>query len=357
MNMLQNTVKTLTAPPSTGISWPDALHKIEDTTIVSDEAGLDDLQYAGGKHISIGDRTYDLAENAWETLSGYRLLPPDLLPQLGRGLGGMVLKCVTDVDRRSRTAPDRVRLFSNGKSHILAIAPADLVCLSNREIVQAVKEAMPAGIASEIVSRLTILPAAFELQCYTEQIAVEPRVGDILCDGITIRHSQAGVIPTAVLGYIYRLVCRNGMTQRVCVGGKPARTKRCKANNSKGPMLDAIRTQVSQAWQQLEDRLAGIKELAEHRLEYDGLPEALRRRWSINRTTADEIADALRNDELGRPGHLTEYDLVNALSRVATHSSTLAARYRWHLSMAAGMFAQRRVHQCPTCGNWYSNMA
>ncbi|MBE0536754.1 MAG: hypothetical protein IH624_13890 [Phycisphaerae bacterium] len=358
MNMSQNPITNATTPPPPTVSWPNALQKIEDTTIVSDEAGLDDLRYAGGKRISIGDRTFELAENAWETLAGYRLLPPNLLPQLGRGLGGMVLKCITDCDRRSKNAPDRLRLFSNGKSRILAIAPADMVYLSNAETVQAVKEAMPAGISSEnLFVSLTLIPTAFELQCYTEQISVAPRVGDILCGGITIRHSQAGVIPTAVLGYIYWLVCKNGMTQRVCVGGKPARTKRCKANNSKVPMLDAVLTQVSQAWQQLENRLAGIKELAEHRLEYYGLPEALRRRWSINRATADEIAAAMHNDELGRPEHLTEYDLVNALSRVATHNSTLAARYRWHLSMAAGMFAQRRVHQCPTCGSWYNETA
>jgi hypothetical protein len=134
------------------------------------------------------------------------------------------------------------------------------------------------------------------------------------------------------------------------LGGKPARTKRCKAKNSKETVLLAIRGQIKHAWAQLEERLEGIKELMKHRLEVDQMPEGLRRRWSINKKVATEITIALQNDELGRTH--TEYDLVNALSRVATHSRQLAPRYQRHLSLAAGMFAQRHIHQCPMCGSW-----
>ena len=60
----------------------------------------------------------------------------------------------------------------------------------------------------------------------------------------------------------------------------------------------------------------------------------------------------LGNDELERT--YTEYDLVNALSRVVTHNKSLAPRYRRQLSLAAGTLAQRHIRQCPTCGTWLS---
>ena len=178
----------------------------------------------------------------------------------------------------------------------------------------------------------------------------EPRPEDVLHGGITIRHSQVGQWPTVVLAYVHRLVCSNDLTQRVCLHGKPGRVRRAKAGNSPEPMLEAIRLQVGHAWEQIQDRLDGMHQLLERRYEADGLPEGLRRRWSIKRSLADQIAEELGSDELERT--YTEYDLVNALSRVATHSDSLAPRYRRQLSLAAGTLAQRHIRQCPICGSW-----
>jgi len=200
------------------------------------------------------------------------------------------------------------------------------------------------------VAKLHLTATEFELTCHTGKLTAEPRPGDVLHGGITIRHSQAGNSTTVILSYLHRLVCSNGLTQRVCLQGRPSRTKRTKAGNTAQRMLEAIKRQVRQAWAQLDQRLEGMGELLNHPLEVDELPEGLRRRWSINRRVAAEVAQALQNDELGRTR--TEYDLVNAISRVATHSQHLAPRYARHLCLAAGMFAQRHVHQCPMCGSW-----
>ena len=200
------------------------------------------------------------------------------------------------------------------------------------------------------MAKLRLADTEFELICHTDCLTVEPRPGDVLHGGIRIRHSQAGASPTVVMSYIHRLVCSNGTMQRVCLQGKPSRTKRSKAGSSPKRILEAIKTQISQAWAQLDERLRGVKELLNHPMPVDQLPEGLRGRWSVNRTVAAEIAQALQDDELGRTG--TEYDLVNAISRVATHSARLAPRYAAHLCLAAGMFAQRHIHQCPTCGSW-----
>ncbi|MFH1613789.1 MAG: hypothetical protein ABIG61_01715 [Planctomycetota bacterium] len=335
----------------TTISFTDALERINNTSVGFFEVELPEMRYAGGHSMKIGMDTHELSPQAWSTLCGYLMIHHSLPEQLGKGLGGLVFKQLNNIKRRSSGAPENIRLAYDDRGKILSITAANLVCLSNSEIIPIIKSVLPSNIISQtLYARLEIAPTEFELTYHTEQLSTEPRKDDVLYGGISIRHSQAGTIPTVVLSYIYRLVCENGMTQRVCLNGRPARTRRCNTANSKRAVQESVKEQLMYGWSQLHERLDGIQELTKHKLDADRLPEALRRRWSINKKLADEIARALQSDELGRT--YTEYDLVNALSRVATHSQNLAPRYRRHLSLAAGMFAQRHVHQCPTCGNW-----
>lgn len=339
------------SPREPGATLEEALDQVRATRVDSFETSLRKIQYAGGHSIKIGMDTHELAPEAWTTLCEYVDLPDDLLPQLREHLGGIVFKCVKAEGRRGKNAPEVIRVTCTSQGSVLGLAPHHLVRLSNIEVVELIEQTIPANIMSEMVcAQLSLTPTAFELDFYTRQSSVEPRPGDVLYGGVSIRHSQAGCSPTVVLGYIHRLVCTNGMTQRVCLNAKPARTKRAASENARELALIAMRDQIMGAFAQLEHRLAGIKQLTEHPLDINELPETLRRRWSINRRIAAEIAVALRNDEFGRT--YTEYDLVNALSRVATHNRELAPRYRHHLALAAGMFAQRRIHQCPRCGTW-----
>lgn len=336
---------------TTTTNFTSALSRIKAMTVTSFEIGLKEVFYDGETTIKIGADRHECAPLAWKAICAYLDLPADLLPEIGRHLASIVVKVLHGAGRRARNAPEILRVSHDQTGRIIAVADAKLALLSNEQVVDAVRDELADHISSETVcAQLDLSATGFELACHTSQLAVEPRPGDILNGGITIRHSQVGASSTVVLGFIHRLVCSNGMTQRICLGGKPSRTKRTKAKNSTERTLKAIRQQVRQAWVQIHDRLAGIKELLKHPLEVDELPEDLRRRWSINREVAAEIAHAMQDDELGRT--YTEYDLVNALSRVATHSERLVPRYRRQLSLAAGMVSQNRVHQCSVCGNW-----
>ena len=337
------------------VSLQVALDNIRATYVDCYEFKLKELQYAGDNCIKIGMDTYKLMPEAWSTLCRYLAIPQDLLEKLGAGLGNLVFRALNKVGSKAKGAPDQFRFSYNRKGQIISIAPAKLVNLSNDDIVALIKEAIPSKIISQtLYANLYLTETEFELDCYSEQMNVEPRPGDGLYGGISIRHSQTGTSPTVVLGYIQRLVCTNGMTQRVCIAGKPARTKRCKLKNPKEPVINAIRDQITHAWTQLDERLAGIKDLINHKLQMNDLPEILRRKWSLNKKVADEINNAIQHDELERT--YSEYDLVNALSRVATHSKNLAPRYRKQLSLAAGMLAQRHIHQCPMCGSWLNGI-
>jgi hypothetical protein len=62
------------------------------------------------------------------------------------------------------------------------------------------------------------------------------------------------------------------------------------------------------------------------------------------------IEHAMYEDELEPTKK--QYDIFNAISRVATHDENLTFRQRRTLSRMAGEFSQQTVHQCKTCGQW-----
>jgi hypothetical protein len=159
----------------------------------------------------------------------------------------------------------------------------------------------------------------------------------------SIRHSQTGSIPTVVLGYIHRPICTNVVIQRICLADKPARTKRSNVMNSKEPGLNAIREEVEQLFSQLHDRRGGIKQLTEHRLIIDGLIEGLHRRWPINKRVPAKIIISLHNRELGRT--YSEFDMVKAISWVATHNNKCALRYDRRFFIETGVLAQQQIYQ------------
>lgn len=348
--------------PKTGtnqdsLTLPEALARAEAKSLDLLPARLNRFRYEGETSFSVDGRILEFSAPAWRSACRCFDLPPDLLPQLGKGLGGLAFnKGVQAHGRRAPGTHERVRLALDQETEeVLALANDRLAFLPNTDVVNAIIEAWPSSIPPETVNvaRFHLTSTEFSLDCCTDGLTTEPRAGDVLHGGISIRHSQAGTCPTTFLSFIRRCVCSNGMVQRICLQDRATRTRRCRSENLPTAMIASIKRQVKGAWDQLIERLeTEMAELLNHRVDIRGLPEGLRRRWSISRTVAGEIARALDEDELGRTG--TEFDLVNALSRVATHSRSLQPRYRRHLSLAAGMYAQRHVHRCPLCGSWFA---
>ena len=330
-----------------GLSLPEVLDRVRRTRVEVRTARLSDLRYEGDAWFRSRDERFEFSPAALDALCRSVRIPQDLLPELGADLGDQVLRRIHERGRRAAGARELVQLAVNHAGLVVSLAPAGLALLSNEAIVEAVEDAWPDKISAETVAaaQLFLDDTQFELSCYTKQLATEPKVGDILYGGITIQHSQTGIGPTVVLAYVHRRVCGNGMTSRICLGGKACRTRR--SHKGAEATLRAVKRQIVQAFYQLHERLDGVQKLLDHRLQVDELPHSLRRRWSINRRVAQQISDAIEND-----GLVTEYELMNALSWVATHSNDLSIRHRRRLSLAAGMLAQRHIHRCSECGNW-----
>ena len=348
--------KPNTGTPQGRLTFREALARTEATSLDFLPAQLNEFRYEGDTSFSIDGCVLEFSPPAWNAACGRFAYPSNLLPQLGPGLGKLTFRVTQAKGRRAPKVSERVRLaLCQETGRVLALTDDRLAALPNSDVVKAMMEAWPSAISSETieVARFELTPTEFSLDCHTDRLRAEPRKGDVLHGGISIRHSQAGTCSTTILSYISRLACSNGMTQRICLQNRAARIRRCSSENSPDYMIASIKRQVKGAWAQLQERLeAEMAELLDHRIDIRGLPEDLRRRWSINRTVARNITRALDEDELGPTG--TELDLVNALSRVATHSCELQPRYRRHLSLAAGMYAQRHIHRCPLCGSWFA---
>jgi hypothetical protein len=66
------------------------------------------------------------------------------------------------------------------------------------------------------------------------------------------------------------------------------------------------------------------------------------------------IRNAISQDEIGPTG--TQYDIFNAISRVATHHQNLTFRQQRILSRLAGEFSQQDIQKCEHCGSWLTNI-
>ena len=115
-------------------------------------------------------------------------------------------------------------------------------------------------------------------------------------------------------------------------------------------MLNQIRRLLGEAWAQLQGKLDAVEKLlSEKRMPMDFLRQQ-RTRFSLSNGILAAIEHAIREDELGSTD--SQYDVFNAISRVASHDNGLTFRQRRTLSRMAGEFSQQTAQLCDKCGQW-----
>src|ERR1043166_7440645 len=154
---------------------------------------------------------------------------------------------------------------------------------------------------------------------------------------------------TTVPTYVLRLVCENGMMHRDCVDHKRSpRTRRLNKNqgNARELQLNQIRRLAADAWRQVPEKLAAIRRLAEERVDATAVIDNFVRRSRLYSRSVIELLRRAWQIEGGEP---TAFGVLNALTRVATHSTDLSYRQRRMLAQLSGVFATRHTHICPRC--------
>ena len=286
-----------------------------------------------------------LAENTKIPKHFFQKLPPDLQSVLFN-------RC-WQVAMAEGHIPRRIEVRCDAQMHVIGFDDPQLLRISPMKLMEAIQASLPKELSPEQIriARFDSTPQRVWISCFSPNIQEQPQPGDILNGGIDVVHHLSGDKGSQISCYLRRLQCANGAAIHLCREDKPLRARRLlNGRFDEADMLDQLHRLLREVWAQLPEKLEGIRGL----LHRDRMPiEYLRRQrtcFSLNDRTLNAIERALHTDEFGPTG--TQYDIFNALSRVATHEERLTFRQRRTLSRMAGEFSQQTVHRCERCGQW-----
>lgn len=234
----------------------------------------------------------------------------------------------------------------------VGLMSSKLHTISMGDFIQTVRNsATDAGVdlRQGAVRMLSLHNGDLDLATTFDNLTTEPRPGDIVSFGVRLRHSVLGNFASQVGYSAYRLVCSNGMTAPVCIGGDRRLRIRRGGDGGTDKTLARIREASRLAFGSLGERMSALNQLAEESMD---LPRAIdqlvvSQRWS--RTVGRELHAAFKR---GEHSDESAFGLVNLLSFVGTHGasgSELPPSVRERLCGVAGIYAGRPIHQCKEC--------
>ncbi|HWG41142.1 MAG TPA: hypothetical protein VN688_00030 [Gemmataceae bacterium] len=298
------------------------------------------------------DKEYRLGSEGLRRLCKRFQAPADYLVKLSPKLRAAVLqehfvesRCIDG------SLTDKTSYILSRDGSFLDLGRSDLFTLDNAAVVQAVREGVGDAASALEVHTLHLDDESFTLDVVSPQIAEEVRPGDVLHGGVHVRHSQLDGQATQVMAYVNRLVCRNGLVRRQCLGEKRRCTPRTRRLPSDRPaareMQSAqIRKLVADTWSSLGQQLAAIRHLRDKAVQVRAaLERFLRQAHLFSRTLMDRLLQAWETEG----GEASAFGALNALTRVATHSPDLPPWQRQRLFRLAGVYANQDVHLCPHC--------
>jgi hypothetical protein len=297
-----------------------------------------------------GDRVFHLDSSGTRRLCRRLGAPNDYLFRLGRGMRAQVLehhlRTGMFVDRKMTASNSRI-IERNGI--FVDLGRDDLHVLTCADVLQALKEGVGADATQLQVHALSVTDERIDVDLVSSRLSQDVRVGDAVRAGIHLEHSLLGEQATVVATFILRLVCRNGLVHRDCVNHKRSpRTRRLENNRSNARELqqDQIRRLAAGTWDHLFEKLEAIRRLQHEAVDAPAMLEQFVRR---SRLYSHSVMEHLRTAWQTEGSEPTRFGVLNALTRVATHSAELTVRQRRMLSQLAGIFANHRTHICPRC--------
>lgn len=231
-----------------------------------------------------------------------------------------------------------------------------LLRLPNASILRAVQDELgDEGEGLEITNIVCDFDR-LDVELVSPSKAIAVRAGDVVQSGLHISHQRFGRGATAIEGFMYRLVCSNGTTRRVCVNDSHLRTRRLPLDFPKNTELqiNQIRRLTRLNWEGLQDQLEAMRGTSEQPAEV----ETLLTRWLMRaRISVKLMLPRLLAAWRQEGAEDTVYAGVNALTRVATHERDLSERQRRMLASLAGLLSFADVHICEKCFSVLTNGA
>jgi len=231
---------------------------------------------------------------------------------------------------------------------LVTIAAGELLDLPNAAVIRSVVDGVGTESEGLVVARISHDAERLDAELVSPAKGIAVRVGDIVHSGIHIVHHRFGAQATLIEAFIYRLVCRNGMTRRECVGDRQPRTRKLPVDfpNNAELQMNQIRRLTRQTWNGLQAQLDALRATSERAADVEKLLSRWLQRAKIS---VDRMMPRLRAAWQEEGGENTYYGAVNALTRVATHHRDLSERQRRMLASLAGLLAFAEVHLCERC--------
>ncbi len=301
--------------------------------------------------LNSGDRSFELDDRGMKRLCQRVKAPAAYLQELPGCLQNALIQHHLG---REMSQAREVEILATG-TNFVGFGRADLVRLSGREVMLAVYEATGRSESDlDVVNfRVDIDSLRFDLIAHTAQREVVP--GDAIEAGVRVQHSLIGAYATTIEGYMLRLVCQNGMVHRECVGSRRTpRTRRLLSahRGAKLLQLDQVKRLTATRFSQIEAKLGGLSRLTTEPAVFNQLAE----NWlSRARLSTERLLPELREAWHHEGAEPTVYGVVNAFTRVATHSKKLTDHQRDVLSRLGALLAFRHQHLCPRCWSLISS--
>lgn len=240
-------------------------------------------------------------------------------------------------------------LLAEEYGHFVGFVRSDLHNLGVSQVLDAVSIAIGDAASSIFVRRHEWRDHIFEFDIVSPKVEREVSAGDVLQAGLSVRHSSLGQFATTVEGFVFRLVCRNGLVRRECVRrGTISRTRRMPSDHTHAEELQVsqIRDLAMRVWEQLPEQLVAIERLTVNKANAQDI-------WlqylSRSRMVSKKLRESLRAAWEQEGAEESAYGAMNALSHAATHDQSLTRTQRQTLSRLAGILANSATHICPHC--------
>ena len=314
----------------------------------SQRVPLSGVKVADGR-VKTKDSEFRLDDAGFRRLANQLHAPVDYLarltPRLRDGLLNHHLREMGQSERGLKDASSRIvhrdGLFIN-------LGRTDLHTLGAHEVLNAVRDGFGGDAETFEAMVPDIRDEAFSLDLVSPRISAEVRRGDVIQAGVRIEHAHTGERATTIMAFVMRVVCTNGMIQRECVGSRETtRTRRLNADRGDAAILqtDQVRRLTEEVKKGLGTKLEAIRKLADQRADEAQLAKFLGQARMHSRAIMDQVREAWAVEENER----TAFGLFNALTRLATHGTSLSDRQRGMLARLAGIYANRDTHVCPKC--------
>jgi hypothetical protein len=324
-------------------------HEISNSYDLSSE----NIRLTESGYLDTGKNQFLVIHDGWDQCAEKAKIPKPFFMGLPIDVRAMLFNQCFKIAISDGIVPRHIRINLNKTNYVIGFDDPNLIRINPVKLMNVICSSLPNSLSSEKISvgQFSSTSQCLWISCFSPEIVSEPVPNDIINGGIDIVHHLAGEKGTQISCYLRRLICKNGATSHICGENKQLRARRLSNGRfDDADMLNQIHRLLTEAWKQLDAKLEAIKGLLKKdKMSIEFLRQQ-RTKFSLNKRILSSIRNATHEDELGVTG--TQYDIFNALSRVATHEQALTFRQQRTLNRMAGEFSQQTVHRCDRCGQW-----